>query len=333
LEDPNDSLTEWLGEKSDYGSINLFGHYLVDQYGIDILVDSLKSKKIGSDSITEALVQNGYNLKFSQVFANWMVAVSFNNCQMGDEYCFRNANLKNFKIVSPVYLLSLTGDSSLSISDDSPAWSGNWYKLIGGKGDLTLDFSGDYGSSFNVYYVSCDYQGFCSVHFLDLDDEQKGRISISDFNSNYSSFVLMPFITSSVINFQTYHFNWKASVVSSIENNQELIKQLLAQINFLKNEIAKLQAQLGLSQESKNFSCGEFENDLYFGMANSSEVECLQKFLTSQGENIYPEGWATGNFYTATQNAVIKYQALKGIMQTGYFGPLTRAAANFDMGF
>jgi peptidoglycan hydrolase-like protein with peptidoglycan-binding domain len=168
---------------------------------------------------------------------------------------------------------------------------------------------------------------------LDLDDEQKGRISISDFNSNYSSFVLMPFITSSVINFQTYHFNWKASVVSSIENNQELIKQLLAQINFLKNEIAKLQAQLGLSQESKNFSCGEFENDLYFGMANSSEVECLQKFLTSQGENIYPEGWATGNFYTATQNAVIKYQALKGIMQTGYFGPLTRAAANFDMGF
>jgi len=40
----------------------------------------------------------------------------------------------------------------------------------------------------------------------------------------------------------------------------------------------------------------------------------------------------TGNFLTLTEAAVIRYQASKGIIQTGYFGPLTRAAANTDLG-
>jgi peptidoglycan hydrolase-like protein with peptidoglycan-binding domain len=52
--------------------------------------------------------------------------------------------------------------------------------------------------------------------------------------------------------------------------------------------------------------------------------------LKSQGADIYPEGTISGNFLSLTQAAVKKYQAQKGIIQTGYFGVLTRAAANAE---
>jgi peptidoglycan hydrolase-like protein with peptidoglycan-binding domain len=65
-------------------------------------------------------------------------------------------------------------------------------------------------------------------------------------------------------------------------------------------------------------------------MTGNQEINCLQQFLKFQGAGIYPEGLVTGNFYSATKAAVIRYQALKGIIQTGYFGPLTRAAVNSE---
>jgi len=40
----------------------------------------------------------------------------------------------------------------------------------------------------------------------------------------------------------------------------------------------------------------------------------------------------TGNFLSLTSEAVKRYQAEKGIIQTGYFGPLTRAAMNSELG-
>ena len=54
LNKPSVSLTEWLNRKEDYGVVNLFTHYLVDHYGIKVLADSLKSDKIGIESINHA---------------------------------------------------------------------------------------------------------------------------------------------------------------------------------------------------------------------------------------------------------------------------------------
>jgi len=54
LSKPTVSLTEWLNRKEDYGAVNLFTQYLVDQYGKKILVDSLQSNKTGIESINYA---------------------------------------------------------------------------------------------------------------------------------------------------------------------------------------------------------------------------------------------------------------------------------------
>ncbi|MEM4271111.1 MAG: hypothetical protein QXO70_03385, partial [Candidatus Pacearchaeota archaeon] len=53
LENPRTSLTAWNNSKFDYAAVNLFAQYLVDQYGIKILVDSLQSSKIGIHSLQE----------------------------------------------------------------------------------------------------------------------------------------------------------------------------------------------------------------------------------------------------------------------------------------
>jgi peptidoglycan hydrolase-like protein with peptidoglycan-binding domain len=84
----------------------------------------------------------------------------------------------------------------------------------------------------------------------------------------------------------------------------------LAQIDSLKKRIADLQAQL---------ACGNFTKDLSFGMRNDVEVRCLQKFL-----NVL----VTGNFFTLTQAAVVKFQEKYFIKGTGYVGSLTRQKLN-----
>jgi peptidoglycan hydrolase-like protein with peptidoglycan-binding domain len=72
-------------------------------------------------------------------------------------------------------------------------------------------------------------------------------------------------------------------------------------------------------------------------MNDNSEVRCLQQFLKAQGEEIYPEGFVTGNFYTLTEQAVKRFQEkyandvltpwglTKG---SGYVGSTTRNKIN-----
>ncbi len=68
INNPETSLTEWLNRSKDYGVINVFIHYLVDHYGVEILADSLKSKEVGIKSINRALKENGFKENFSQIF-------------------------------------------------------------------------------------------------------------------------------------------------------------------------------------------------------------------------------------------------------------------------
>lgn len=69
-----------------------------------------------------------------------------------------------------------------------------------------------------------------------------------------------------------------------------------------------------------------FDHDLYFGMANDSDVTRLQELLHDQ--KVY-DGPVTGNFFTLTREGVKRFQEREGITPTaGYFGLKTRARAN-----
>lgn len=341
VENPSDSLTEWLGTKYDYASVSLFTHYLVDHYSIGILIDSLKSKYVGIDSINYALQKLGYQDNFAQIFTNWTIASVVNNCVIGPKYCYLNKNLSNFKLSPSLNFLPFTGDTSLSVANVTKSWTGNWLKFIGGNGNLTFTFVGLKGLDFRVPYIIEDSNGKITVNFLTLNkDDQKGRVELNKFGSTFKSLIVIPSLQSQVYKSDylepTYPFSYTVAITGSVSNSEkEIIQQLLDRITLLKQEIARLQGQTNNSG-NENF-CSQLNSDLYFGMINNNEVRCLQQFLKNQGKNIYPEGLITGNFGNLTKTAVIRFQekyALEILTPlgltagTGYVGPATRAKIN-----
>ena len=346
LANPSDSLTEWRSEEADYGGLNLFTQYLVEKYGIQILIDSLKSKETGISALNSALKKNGFSEDFSQIFSDWLITVYLNNCSLSEKYCYKNENLKGVRVAPSLIFLPLEGETTLSTTYLTKEWAGNWYKIIGGQKGIKLEFSGFPGVKFQVAYLLEDKKGIISIDFLKLNDSQKGEISLPDFAGNITSITLIPSIQSKISDFSDkepfYTFSLKISALKSEEEEIKLIDQLLARIEELKKQIAEYQSKINtLLAKQRPALCQKIENNLYFGLINNFEVRCLQEFLKNQGPEIYPEGLITGNFLSLTQKAVIRFQekytteilAPLGLERgTGYVGPQTRAKLNALLG-
>ncbi len=341
LDKPYDSLTEWRNLSYDYGVVNLFIHYLVDHYGKGILIDSLKSPRAGIDGLNFALLKAGFKEDFSQIFTDWTITVLINNCFVSEKYCYFDQNLKNFKLAPLINYLPSVGKSVLSVTNTTKDWAGNWHKFVGGNGIFELEFSGSPSTNFKVPYIIQDSSGNYSVDFLKLDENQEGTIRIQDFGSKNLSLTIIPSLQSKTSGFSdlepSVSFFWSASTIKEKnEEEEELIKKLSAQIEELKIQIAIVQAQIDAIL-GKKVECQKFEENLYYGMRNDERVRCLQEFLKSQGEEIYPEALSTGNFLFLTKAAVIRFQEKYageilfplGLENgTGFVGSMTRAKIN-----
>lgn len=330
LNSPSDSLTQWEDKKYDYAVVSLFAHYLVDRYSLNILSDSLKSKLVGIASINEALLKNGAQEDFAQIFTNWTITMILNDCSVGEKYCYLNSNLNNLKLNPALIFLPLTGNSSLSSTNITKNWSGNWQKIIGGNGDLRLEFSSLAGLKFQVPYIVYDKNNSYAVKFLKLDKNGKGIIDIKDFGIKYNSLIILPSLQSKTFGFEgfelTYPYTFTVSITgSTLTEDQELIQNLLDQIESLKRQIAALQNP---NQPVPKDSFCQINSNLYLGVKNNTQVTCLQDFLRSLGQSVYPEGFITGYFGNLTKLAVIRFQEKYQIPNTGFVGALTRAKIN-----
>ena len=336
-DNPSDSIIDWQNTKYDYGSISLFTQYLVDHYGIEILIDSLHSPETGMKSINYALEKNGFDQDFSQIFLDWTIAVLVNDCNYGNKYCFKNPNLKNFHVTSKINFLPLTGESMLTIGDVTKNWTGNWYKIIGGNGNLKLEFTSNSAEFFEVPYIIKNRSGNYIIDFLKIDGS-RGEIYIEDFGTDVISLFIIP-VVNKLDHDSFYSFSWSVSIERP-EEEDNLINNLLAKIEFLKTEIIKLRARINAILNKKPLpepvsSCS-FNTNLYYGLSNEN-VRCLQSFLKSQGPEIYPEALITGNFLSLTKAAVIRFQEkhaseilfpLDLFNGTGFVGLKTRAKIN-----
>ncbi|PIP22986.1 MAG: hypothetical protein COX37_01165 [Candidatus Nealsonbacteria bacterium CG23_combo_of_CG06-09_8_20_14_all_39_17] len=358
---PSDSITEWTSQEEDYGALNLFIQYLVDQYGMKILSDSLRMKETGINSIDIALKNNGFKEDFSQVFTNWTIAMAVNDCSLGERYCYKNKNLTGLKIIPSVNFLPLNGASTLGVSNFVKNWSGSWIKFIGGKGTLKVKFVGNPENLFKVPYISIDSSGVRVLKFFQLNSYQIGEISVSDFGAGINSVIIIPSIQSKISGFvnpePSFPFFWEVSLVPAEEKTQSsnpfekpvsnMSKQeVLAKISEIEKLLGQLKERLAqietpqkpeTSKEPSSFSCKELGKNLSFGLNNDSDVKCLQEFLKAQGSEIYPEGVVSGNFFTLTKNAVGRFQE-KYVAEiltplglktaTGFVGAGTRAKIN-----
>lgn len=332
LEKPSDSITEWQNTSADYGGLNLFIQYLVEQYGIEISVDSLKSENVGIKSLNYALEKNNLDVNFSQIFTDWTITVLVNDCSLGEKYCYKNENLKSLRITPSINFLPLRGKSTLGVSQTTKNWSGNWFKFIGGKeGTLKIEFIGNPENLFKVPYLSKNISGEYSLNFFELNDYQRGEILVPGFGTEVSFVTIIPTIQSKTSGFLSpepaFPFFWEASTIVEIEeveedsNSKYLEKpiskmakeEILAKISEIEELLNQLKAQLAQIEaaeeiESVSISCQKFEKNLFYGLRNDTRVRCLQEFLKAQGSEIYPEGLVTGNFLSLTKAAVIRFQ-------------------------
>lgn len=355
IDSPNDSLTEWQGKISDYGVISMFGQYIVEHYGLNILKDSLSSSSVGLISLDYALAKNNVKKNIAEIFTDWAISMSVNNCSFGNQYCYNDEFLKSIKVSPSLIYLPPTQESHLSLIYTIKEWSGNWYKIIGGDKGLKVEFSGLTSKSFIVPYLIESTNKIQSINFLELNKDNGGKIEIPDFGESNQSLILLPIITKKVSDFSESEPYWRFSLnVSTFNNsgggtdnggetkpiNQMTITELKAKILEIQNLLAQLLIKL---QELKGTAtgCGRFDNNLYFGLVNNSGVRCLQEFLKNQGTDIYPEGLITGNFYSITKQAVIRFQEkyaneillpLGYQSGTGFVGASTRDKINQLLG-
>jgi len=343
---PSDSLTEWQNQKSDYGVANLFIQYLVDNYGAIILADSLKSEKVGIPSLNYALKKNGFSKDISSIFIDWLITLYLNDCSYQSNFCYKNENLKNLKITPSLIFLPSTQLTEINLNYSIKEWSGNWYRVFGGKGDLFLKFNGQGNPNFNVTLIFCKDTQKCKIDNLSLNEKGEGQILIENFDQNWSSLTIIPSIQRKISGFSFNEPSFPFSLLVSIKQKTEentYIRELLAKIAELQRQIAEIQRKINeiLIKKQQTLSCSKFNRDLYFGLMDDPDVRCLQQFLKSQGPEIYPEGLVTGNFLNLTKKAVIRFQEkykdeilkpLKLQNGTGFVGPLTRAKINQLLG-
>lgn len=340
INNPHFSLTEWLNRSGDYGIVNIFAQYLVDHYGVDILSDSLKSNKVGIESINFALKDNGFVENFSDIFTDWTIAVLTNDCSLSSKYCYKNNNLIDLKIVPSTTFLPTEYGSSLSSRSVTKNWAGNWHRFIGGKGDLKLEFSLEGNQNYRMPYLLCVTESNCSIYFAEIQNDGRSVIEIKDFGGNYFSLTIMPSVQHKMSGFNgselNIFYNWTVAT-EFIENDpgpDPTLQELLNTIQILTQEVERLRGLL--LAMGTNQSC-TLTTNLFVGASNPDQVRCLQQILRDEGPDIYPQGLVTGNFLSLTRMAVIRFQeryaseilAPLGLTSgTGYVGQRTRDKLN-----
>ena len=197
LEKPYDSLTEWDNSSYSYGVINSFIHYLVDQYGLVILTDSLKSDKKGIESINEALLKNGYKETFSDIFTDWTIATYINDCSIGAKYCFKDKNLINLHVIPFGNFLPFSGKSTLYLGQSLSDYSAHWQKFSGGKGDLKIKLSNPSGVIKQIPYVVKTVSGETTVGFMKLDKNSESELVITNIGKDIYSVTIIPSVSNS----------------------------------------------------------------------------------------------------------------------------------------
>jgi len=182
---PSDSLTEWKSLANDYSVIALFGEYLSEIYGPGILLESLKSDLSGIASINQALLKNGYNKNFEEIFSDWLVAVAVNDTIADARFGYYRPALKDFK-VEPSASIPLTDNTYFIFQDQIKDWQGKWYLIknlsSGTKDILKAEFSGENLDDVKIIAVLFDSNGFKGIKKYKLDSKNP-ILNIDGLNS------------------------------------------------------------------------------------------------------------------------------------------------------
>ncbi|OGN04643.1 MAG: hypothetical protein A3B99_04070 [Candidatus Yanofskybacteria bacterium RIFCSPHIGHO2_02_FULL_44_12b] len=173
LAEPSDSLTEWPNKSLDYGVVNMFGQYLVDQYGPEILSETLQGPLVGIASINKFLESKNAAERFEDIFADWMVALNLNDRSVGNRYGYLHPELRNIKVgpTTRSYFYNNYSDfiGGVSVKNWQPAWSEFDIEAPADK-SVKIAFFGESNQNFIVSYVVYYSNGSPEVRRVRLID-------------------------------------------------------------------------------------------------------------------------------------------------------------------
>lgn len=330
------NLEDWTNSEKDYGKVYLFALYLKEQFGNQLFIEALKyPSKDGFISLNQALKKINPSLSFDEIYLNWLITNLYNTCEPNNlKYCYQDPALKNYSIAAYSYYLPIQAKSLLSVTDSLKALTGKWQKLNGGLGTVKFKFSIPEQTPISkIPYIIEDSQGKKTLGFFDFSFSNIQEVYVSDLGTKNIAFYFIPYLGIQSQEEKLYFYSFEVqNLGNDTQSDEVVIKKLQQQIEELKRQLAQLQMQIAYQKTNQaNQSCSfVFSQDLYYGMI-SSQIKCLQQFLTNLGPSIYPEKLITGYYGPLTMAAVKRYQALKGIITTGYFGSLTRAAVSKEL--
>jgi len=196
---PFSSLTEWQGDRYDYPSVNLFGHYLAEQFGDDIFKYIMQTSDVGIKSVETALASKSYSVNFSQAFNDWAITNFLNDSTLSTgQFGYKNPYLRGAIHISPI-TYSITSESIINLSQQAKDWSPYMYRFFNKQDsdtvakDLEIEFEGGTTTgNYNVIYI-LDYinqSNKPTIGYFALTG-QKGILDIPNFKDNVDSITIL----------------------------------------------------------------------------------------------------------------------------------------------
>jgi hypothetical protein len=142
VDSPDDSLTHWGGQLTDYGNSFLAILYLYEQMGsLDSTITNLvKDSAIGTSGISNAL---GGSISYTQFMRNWFAANFLDDQSLGSEYGYTNIDMSTYSTggvrpgIDPLAGSSAGGGPILVSPVAAKYYTINYNNLN------TIDFTGD----------------------------------------------------------------------------------------------------------------------------------------------------------------------------------------------
>ncbi len=155
LDHPENSLVNWDDHRvtstgpetiADYGQVYLFTLYMNDKFGKDFIKDLALNKNQGINSINEVLKAHGSNLTFTELYQNFITALSLDSDRAGNGvYKFDSINLRDIAVDKQGTKRGMTVNYEKAAQFEKtgvPAWGGD-FKMLDFKDKIrSISFDG-----------------------------------------------------------------------------------------------------------------------------------------------------------------------------------------------
>ena len=188
---PDNDLTTWIGDWSDYIKTYLWTLFLYEQYGkragTDLIHNIVASPFVSIEGVDSGFAATGLPQRFEDVLDQWVLANVINDTSyLAGKYGYFGERVPRFGNAGYHNAYPVSGTNSLD------RWAGEYILFRKGP-DLQLSFDGDDAASFHVFMVAKDTIGHRLIlDTLDLDSVQAGSISVPGPDTGYQSVWLVP---------------------------------------------------------------------------------------------------------------------------------------------